>query len=226
MLAIGGVLCYNVVIADLNISITERRMNMKNHKKRLARYAAAAGSALAACAMLAMTVFADGEAASSGDSSTGTASGGSALGALLIQLSPFIIALILLYLIMLRPQQKREKEAQAMRENVRVGDEVCTAGGIIGIVLKVNDDSVVLETGGERNKIRIKKWAIHENITRMEEQQAAERERKAARKNGIATAAASMDTEGKKKKTDGKKNASDEKKKPDSAERKKKKDSE
>ena len=88
-----------------------------------------------------------------------------------------------------------------MRENVRVGDEVCTAGGIIGIVLKVNDDSVVLETGGERNKIRVKKWAIHENITQMEEQQAAERERKAARKNGIAAAPAE-DSGKKKKKND------------------------
>jgi len=179
---------------------------MKNHKKKLARYAAAAGSALASCALFAMTAFADGEAASGGDAQT---SSGSAIGALLIQLAPFIIALVLLYMIMLRPQQKREKQAQAMRENVRVGDEVCTAGGIIGIVLKVNDDSVVLETGGERNKIRVKKWAIHENITQLEEQQAAERERKAARKNGIATAAASSDSEKKKK------NDSESKKKKD-----------
>jgi preprotein translocase subunit YajC len=80
-----------------------------------------------------------------------------------------------------------------MRENVRVGDEVCTAGGIVGIVLRVNDDTVVLETGGERNKIRVKKWAIHENITQMEEQAAAEKERKAARRAGIATAAANDD---------------------------------
>ena len=66
-----------------------------------------------------------------------------------------------------------------MRENVRVGDEVCTAGGIVGIVLKVEDDTVVLETGAERNKIRIKKWAIHENITQVEAKQQEEKERKA-----------------------------------------------
>ena len=91
-------------------------------------------------------------------------------------------------------QQKREKEAQAMREAVAVGDEVCTAGGIVGIVLKVEEDTVVLETGAERNRIRIKKWAIHENITQIEAQQAAERERKAARQRGIATSAADTDT--------------------------------
>ena len=111
---------------------------------------------------------------------------------------PLIGALVLLYFIMLRPQQKREKEAQVMRDNVRIGDEVCTAGGIVGIVIKVNDDSVVLETGGERNKIRIKKWAIHENITQMEEAAAKEKERKAARRKGMVAAPAEPD--GKKKK--------------------------
>ena len=175
---------------------------MKTTKTLILRRIAAVVSALSACTAFAFTAFAD-EAAAASNTSDGQqqVSAGSAMGQLLLQLAPFIIALVLLYLIMLRPQQKREKQAQAMRENVRVGDEVCTAGGIVGIVLKVNDDSVVLETGGERNKIRIKKWAIHENMTQMEEQAAAERERKAARKNGIAPAAAE-DTPKKKKKAD------------------------
>ncbi len=171
---------------------------MKKTNQFRLRAAAVTGSVLSACSALAMTAFAD-EAASS--SSSETSQSGSPVMALLFQLAPFVIALVLLYLIMLRPQQKREKQAQAMRENVRIGDEVCTAGGIVGIVLKVNDDSVVLETGGERNKIRVKKWAIHENITQMEEQQAADRERKAARKNGIAAAPAD-DAPKKKKKSD------------------------
>ena len=88
-----------------------------------------------------------------------------------------------------------------MRENVNIGDEVCTAGGIVGIVLKVEEDTIVLETGAERNRIRIKKWAIHENITQVEAQQQAEKERKAARRSGIAAApAADSDTPKKKKK--------------------------
>ncbi|MBP0989132.1 MAG: preprotein translocase subunit YajC [Oscillospiraceae bacterium] len=123
-------------------------------------------------------------------------------GAMLLQLVPFIGALILLYFLLLRPQQKREKEAQAMRDAVRIGDEVCTAGGIVGIVLKVEEDTVVLETGAERNRIRIKKWAIHENITQIEERKQAERERKAARSNGIAAAAANNDGKKKKKSED------------------------
>jgi len=160
------------------------------------RLAVITGSALLSSSVLGLTAFAE-EAASSGSGQQGASAG----TALLLQLLPFIIALLLLYLIMIRPQQKREKEAQKMREDVRVGDEICTAGGIVGIVIKVNDDSVVMETGGERNKIRIKKWAIHENITQVEEQQEAERERKAAKKNGIA-AAPTEDTGRKKMKSD------------------------
>ena len=154
---------------------------------------AAAFSAAAACTALSATAFAEGEAAADGAVNT--------TGALMLQLVPFAIALVLLYFILLRPQQKREKQAQAMRENVNIGDEVCTAGGIVGIVLKVEEDTIVLETGAERNRIRIKKWAIHENITQVEAQQQAEKERKAARRSGIAAApAADSDTPKKKKK--------------------------
>lgn len=163
---------------------------MHNIKKT----AAYALSTLAAGAVMTLNAFAE----SSGSSSGQQQSSGSTATALLFQVGPLVLILLLFYFVLLRPQQKREKEAQAMREAVAVGDEVCTAGGIVGIVLKVEEDTVVLETGAERNRIRIKKWAIHENITQLEAQQAAERERKAARQRGIATAAA--DTDSKKKK--------------------------
>ena len=99
--------------------------------KMMKKLGAAAVSAAAACTSLSATVFAESGAAASDGTAVNTT------GAMLIQLVPFAIALVLLYFILLRPQQKREKEAQAMRENVHVGDEVCTAGGIVGIVLKV-----------------------------------------------------------------------------------------
>ena len=162
--------------------------------KRISKWGAAALSAVTAAAALSLNVFAEETASTAETGSTST------WGALLSSLLPFVIALALLYLILLRPQQKREKEAQAMRENVRVGDEVCTAGGLVGIVIRVTDDTVVLETGGERSKIRVKKWAIHENITQMEEKAAAEKERKAAKRQGIAVAGADTEKPEKKKK--------------------------
>lgn len=163
---------------------------MKTIRKALA----ALLGTLSAATALTVTAFAE-EAASSSTTATEV----SPTAQLLTSIIPFAIALVLLYLILLRPQQKREKQAQQMRDNVRVGDEVVTAGGLVGIVIRVTDDTVVLETGGERSKIRVKKWAIHENITQMEEAAAAEKERKAARRSGIATAAADDD---KKKKDD------------------------
>lgn len=78
----------------------------------------------------------------------------------------------LMYFLMIRPQKKKEKEQQAMKDSLQIGDEVTTIGGITGIVIRINrnsqnphDDTVVIETGGERSKIRVKLWAISENAT-------------------------------------------------------------
>ena len=65
------------------------------------------------------------------------------------------------------PQKKQEKKQKAMRDSIRVGDEVTTIGGIIGIVISRDNehDCVVIETGGNRSKIRLKISAISENLT-------------------------------------------------------------
>lgn len=78
---------------------------------------------------------------------------------------PMIAIVVIMYFIMIRPQKKKEKETQAMRKNIQIGDEVTTAGGIVGIVVKKSDDTVVVETGGDRSKIRVKLWAIQSNET-------------------------------------------------------------
>ena len=84
---------------------------------------------------------------------------------LLTTILPFGIMIGLLYLVMIRPQKKKDKQAQAMRDNVHVGDEVITNGGIIGRVVSVKEDTIVIETGSDRSKVRIKKWAIATNET-------------------------------------------------------------
>ena len=71
----------------------------------------------------------------------------------------------LMYFLMIRPQKKKEKEAKEMRDNLQIGDEVTTIGGITGIVVRKTEDTVVIETGGDRSKIRVKIWAISENAT-------------------------------------------------------------
>ena len=68
----------------------------------------------------------------------------------------------------IRPQQKKDKEDRAMRENLEIGDEIVTMGGIIGLVVSIKEDTVVIETGSDRSKVRIIKSAVAQNLTAKE----------------------------------------------------------
>ena len=94
------------------------------------------------------------------------------------QYGVLILMLVLGYFVLIRPSKKREKEQQEMRKHLQVGDEVITSGGIIGRVVSQKDDTVLIETGSDRSKIRIARWAIQTNTTAMEaaEQQRAQQE--------------------------------------------------
>ena len=96
---------------------------------------------------------------------TTTATGAESTTAMLVSFLPLILIFVVFYFILIRPQKKKDKETQKMRANIQVGDEVITIGGIIGIVVSLKDDNLVIETAGERNKIRIKRWAIQSNET-------------------------------------------------------------
>ncbi|MBR4622338.1 MAG: preprotein translocase subunit YajC [Ruminococcus sp.] len=89
----------------------------------------------------------------------------SSTGSLLVTFIPLVVIIIFFYFFILRPQRKQDKADKAMRENLEIGDEVVTNGGIVGIVFSVKDDTVVIETGGDRSKIRVMKWAIAKNMT-------------------------------------------------------------
>lgn len=67
-----------------------------------------------------------------------------------------------LWFFMIRPQSKKKKQEDSMRNNLEIGDEVTTIGGIIGKIVNIKDDTdtLVIETGVDRSKIRIKRWAI------------------------------------------------------------------
>ncbi len=67
---------------------------------------------------------------------------------------------VVMYFLMIRPQKKKQKEEQKMRESVRVGDEITTIGGICGRIVNIKEDEFTIETGADRNKMVIKKWAM------------------------------------------------------------------
>ncbi len=73
-----------------------------------------------------------------------------------------VVMFVAMYFLILRPQRKKQKEEEQMRSSVEVGDDVTTIGGIVGKVIAVRDDdeTFVLETGSDKTRIRMKKWAI------------------------------------------------------------------
>lgn len=73
---------------------------------------------------------------------------------------PLILLIVLFYFMLIRPQRKKEKADKAMRENLSVGDTICTIGGIIGKVTSMTEDTVTIETSSARSKIKFYKWAI------------------------------------------------------------------
>ncbi len=89
---------------------------------------------------------------------------------ILAQLLSILLVVVVMYFILIRPQRKREKETQKMRNSIQVGDEVTTSGGIVGRVVSLREDTVVIETGSDRSKIRIKRWAIQSNETLHDDQ--------------------------------------------------------
>ena len=83
------------------------------------------------------------------------------------------VIILIFYFFILRPQQKRDKQAQQMRSSLEVGDDITTIGGIIGTVVSLKEDTLVIETSGDRNKIRLSRWAVQQNNTAKETQMKA-----------------------------------------------------
>ena len=70
-----------------------------------------------------------------------------------------------MYLIFIRPNRKKQKEEQKMRENLQIGDEIVTIGGIYGRVISLKEDSMVIESKADRSKMTIARWALQQNLT-------------------------------------------------------------
>lgn len=94
-----------------------------------------------------------------------TAAGMDTKASTISMLFSFGLLIVVFYFFLIRPQKKKEKEAKQLRDNLQIGDEVTTIGGIVGIIVRKTEDTCVIETGGDRSKIRVKLWAISENNT-------------------------------------------------------------
>ncbi len=101
--------------------------------------------------------------------------------------SPLIMMVLMLaifYFMLIRPENKRKKEAEKMRSSVKKGDRIVTIGGVAGVVVDVKESRIVMETGADQVRIEFEKWAISSNETaaeaaRLEAQKAQEAKAKA-----------------------------------------------
>ena len=76
-----------------------------------------------------------------------------------------VAMLAIFYFMMIRPENKRKKEAEQMRSAMKNGDKVTTIGGIVGTVVNVKEDKFVIETGADQVRIEFAKWALSTNET-------------------------------------------------------------
>ena len=80
----------------------------------------------------------------------------------LFQIGTLVLMFGFMYLIIILPQRRREKKTREMLNAMKVGEEVVTIGGVMGKVINIKDDEITIESGVERTKIKVKRWAIKE----------------------------------------------------------------
>ena len=93
---------------------------------------------------------------------TAGAEGAGALG-MGSMLLPLALMLALMYFLMIRPENKRKKQAEEMRNSLKKGDQITTIGGIVGKIVHVGEESIIIETSDDRVRMELTKWAVSTN---------------------------------------------------------------
>ena len=98
---------------------------------------------------------------------TAEASTGMMIAGTLMQLSPILIMVLIMYFLMIRPEQKRKKKEKAMLDALKRGDRICTIGGIYGTIMDIKDDTITLSVGRDNLSMVVARWAIRsvEDVT-------------------------------------------------------------
>lgn len=94
----------------------------------------------------------------SGCATTGTEAGGGYSGIIML-----VVMLLIFYFFLIRPENKKKKQAEEMRSNLSVGDKITTIGGMVGKIVEVNGELITFETGEDRVRIQVTKWAVSTN---------------------------------------------------------------
>lgn len=79
----------------------------------------------------------------------------------IIEMVVMMVAMIaIFYFLLIRPQRKKDKEAKAMLDNLKVGDRICTIGGIYGTIVRIKDDVLTIEVGEQKTQMVFARWAV------------------------------------------------------------------
>ncbi len=90
-------------------------------------------------------------------------------GSLVTMLLPFVVLIAVFYFLLIRPENKKKKALNEMRNALSVGDDVTTIGGIVGKVVHIKDDLITIETSEDRVRIQFTRWAISTTGTQTDE---------------------------------------------------------
>ena len=71
-----------------------------------------------------------------------------------------VVLIAVFYFMIIRPENKRKKTAQQLRDSLKKGDKLTTIGGIVGSIVQVNEDTIIIETSEDRVRVEITKWAV------------------------------------------------------------------
>ena len=90
-----------------------------------------------------------------------------------------VVMFAIIYFLMIRPENKRKKQAEEMRNSLKKGDQITTIGGIVGRIVMVTDDTIVIETSDDRVRMELTKWAVSTNNTQQQNAAAEKKDKKA-----------------------------------------------
>lgn len=100
------------------------------------------------------------EGASAVDPNAVEGMGDPGMASMLLQLPVFALIFVVFYFMLIRPQRKKDKAAKEMLKKLKVGDRVCTIGGVYGTIISIKDDALTLAVGQEKTKLVFARWAI------------------------------------------------------------------
>ena len=107
------------------------------------------------------------EEAGAADAAAAEMTAGQGVLYMLLQMSPILIMVLVMYFLMIRPERKRRKKEKAMLDALKRGDRICTIGGIYGTIMDIKDDTITLSVGRDNMSMVVARWAIRsvEDVT-------------------------------------------------------------